>query len=124
TGQDMSRIALPNEMHGFRPDRHGLLGSFYQAAWRLPGGMGKSEWSWLVPPMPGLRRRTAQAATTSKTAINAAGNKASWPNQSMAVPARTGPHRLPAQLMARYQALARARSDAGSRSPRRARPSG
>ncbi len=42
----------------------------------------------------------------------------------MARPISAGPVMLPAQLHARYQALARARAAAGTRSPRSARPSG
>src|SRR5690348_13689902 len=42
----------------------------------------------------------------------------------MVQPNSTGPHRLPAQLLARYQALACASPDGGTRSPSKDSPNG
>src|SRR5262249_12319551 len=74
--------------------------------------------------LPRPRCRTPQLANTSTTAPAPAINRALRPKRSIAAPATTGPDRLPRQLIARYQALARAKPAGGVRSPSKARPSG
>src|SRR5262249_22270153 len=73
---------------------------------------------------PLLKRVRPPTATANTTAAAPAPNKAFSPQKSIANPTNTGPERLPAQLLARYHALAPASAVAGTRSPSRASPSG